>query len=329
MSFIKLTVLCFFCHLFIQLGVNAQNPSGSASSTSLTTVKPTRAAGYMGVANLGNEFIAVGTSGRIDRISASGKILKSEQISGEDFNCVLTDKTKMVVAGERGSIYISQDKGAFRKINSGYDKNINALALFRGIVLAAADEGVILLADDKGSFQKIYLPVNGNIVSLSAREADCFGVTDAGEIIRTTDGKSWDVFDFNQVYASFYKPTSFTAVLATERQIAVAGVANDGSPVLMFSNQGNVWSDRSLNYNGDQGVGYPEDTPNGLAYDATNDLFFMAFTNGKLMKIPSCSHCNRLIHLPAGHLTAISGNDTVLMVVGADYFVQIFEPNWE
>lgn len=318
--------------LFVLLGsMLLLNPGARANRSINSEVKEkVRSNGYQAIAGFGAEFIAVGSAGRIDRISGSGKVIKTEQIAGENFNCVLTDNQKTIVAGDRGSIYISSDKGAFRKVNSDTDKNINTLALFQGIILAGTDEGAILSGDGNGSFRKTYLAVNGRIVSLSARKSDCYGVTDDGEIIHTTDGISWTVFNFNDVYAGFYKPCSFSAILATDKQIAVAGTHDDGSPALMFSTQGNVWSDRTLNYTDDQGVpGFLEDTPNGIFYDSERDLFFLACTTGKLMKIPSCSHCNKLAQLPAGNLSAISGNNNALIIVGANYFIQLFSPDWE
>jgi hypothetical protein len=324
--------------LLLNLGARAHRSNNyntkaikdTTSSPLNQLTKKIRPTGYQAINGFGDEFIAVGSAGRIDRISTSGKVLKTELIAGEDFNCVLTYNKKTVVAGDRGSIYISSDNGVFRKVNSDTDKNINTLALFHGIILAGTDEGTILSGDGKGSFRRTYLAVNGNIVSLSARKSDCYGVTDQGEIIHTTDGTNWDVFNFNEVYAGFYKPCSFSAILASDRQIAVAGVRDDGSPVLIFSNQGNVWSDRSLNYTDDQGVRvYPEDTPNGLFYDPERDLFFLACTNGKLMKIPSCSHCNKLAQVSTENFTGISGNDKTMMIVGENFYVQAISLDWE
>lgn len=318
--------------LFVLLGSLLLLNTGARAnrSTNSDFKEKVRSTGYQAIAGFGSEFIAVGSAGRIDRISTSGKVLKTEQIAGESFNCVLTDNQKIVVAGDRGSIYISSDKGAFRKVNSDTDKNINTLTLFQGIILAGTDEGAILSGDGKGAFRKTYLSVNGNIVSLSARKSDCFGVTDQGEIIRTTDGINWNVFDFNQEYAGFYKPCSFTAILATDRQIAVAGMHDDGSPALMFSTQGNVWSDRTLNFTDDQGVpGFLEDAPNGIFYDSVRDLFFLACTNGKLMKIPSCSHCNKLIQIADHDFTGISGNNNQMLIVGEDFHIEAITPDWE
>jgi hypothetical protein len=289
-----------------------------------------RSNGYQAIASLGDEFIAVGSDGRIDRISSSEKVLKTDLIDGENFNCVLADNQKIIVAGDHGSIYISLDKGAFRKVNSESKNNINAITQFRGFVIAGTDEGIILSGDGKNSFRKTFIAVNGNIVALSAINSDCYGVTDEGEIIHTIDGVNWDVFNFNEVYAGFYKPCSFTSILVTKNRIAVTGVRNDGSPVLLFSTQGNVWTDRTLNYTDDQGSAYfPTDAPNSIYYDIDLDLFFLVFNKGKLMKIPSCSHCNKLIQVSTENLAGISGNSKALMIVGENFNVKAISLDWE
>ena len=311
-------------------GDEADGPQDTTSVTLNHSDQRVRSSGYQSIASLGDEFIAVGSAGRIDRISISGKVQKTEQIEGENFNCVLADNQKTIVAGDHGSIYISLDKGVFRKVNSESKNNINAIALFRGFVIAGTDEGIILLGDVKNSFRKTFIPANGNIVALSATNSDCYGVTDEGEIIHTVDGVNWDVFNFNEVYAGFYKPCKFTSVLVTENRIAVAGVRNDGSPVLLFSTQGNVWTDRTLNYTDDQGSAYfPTDSPNSIYYDKDLDLFFLVFDKGKLMKIPSCSHCNKLAQVSTANLTGISGNGKTLVMVGENFYIKAVSLDWE
>jgi hypothetical protein len=311
-------------------GGEADGPQDTTSVTLNHSDQRVRSSGYQAIASLGDEFIAVGSTGRIDRISISGKVQKTEQIEGENFNCVLADNQKTIVAGDHGSIYISLDKGAFRKVNSESKNNINAIALFRGLIIAGTDEGIILSGDGKNSFRKTFIPANGNIVALSATNSDCYGVTDEGEIIHTVDGVNWDVFNFNEVYAGFYKPCKFTSVLVTENRIAVAGVRNDGSPVLLFSTQGNVWTDRTLNYTDDQGSAYfPTDSPNSIYFDKDLDLFFLVFDKGKLMKIPSCSHCNKLAQVSTANLTGISGNGKTLVMVGENFNIKAVSLDWE
>ena len=314
-------------------GMHRISGGGSVANQDTSSVrsnfheKMNRSTGYRAIIRNGDGFLAAGSEGRIDWISASGMIVKSENIAGENFNCLISDNQRTIVAGDHGSMLISSEKGTFQKVNSGTEKNINSIALFKGMIIAGTDEGGVLSGNGKGSFSMSYPAVKGNIVSLSARESDCFGATDEGEIIHTTDGINWDVFDFNEVYAGYYKPCSFTKILVTEQQIAVAGIRNDGSPVLMFSNQGNVWSERTLNYIDEQGMqGYLAELPNDIFYDNSRDLFFLACDKGNVMQIPSCSHCNKLAQLSSENLSGISGDGNTLMIVGTHFYSKTINP---
>ena len=279
--------------------------------------------GYRAVIRYENGFIAAGSRGRIDRISASGKILKSEIFPGEYFNCLLSNDQMVIAAGENGILLISSEGEIFRKVDSNTHENINSLSLFKGIIIAGTDHGEIISGDGIGSFKITRLALKGNIKSVSARQSDCFGITDEGEIIHSSDGSKWDIFDFNKVYSGYYKPCFFSKILATEDRIVITGIHNDGSPVLMFSNQGNVWTERPLNYTDDQGIeGYLTDIPRDIGYDDLNDEFYIACTNGKLMKLPSCSQCNRLAALTEEDLTGISYNGNTMLIVGGNFFIK-------
>jgi hypothetical protein len=299
---------------------NLSHQNSSETDISVTTV---HAIGYKAVINCDDGFVAAGSGGRIDWITVSGKIIKSETIGLDNFNCLITQNNDLIVAGEHGAMFISSEKGTFRKMNSGTDKNINAIARFKGQIIAGTDDGEILSDDGEGSFSKISLAVKGNIVSLSSRNGDCFGVTDQGEILHTTDGANWDVFDFNKVYQGFYKSCAFTSILATEKDIVIAGVYEDGSPVFMTSTLGNVWSERPLVYKDQQGIEeLLTDRPTGIFYDDSHDLFYLVCNGGKLMKLPSCSHCNELAEITAINLSGISGTNEMLMIVGDGFFTK-------
>lgn len=311
---------------------SCSNSDTGQNSVSVTLNHPEKRLlpnGYRALAGYEDGFFAVGSEGRIDRISNSGKTVKSENFPGENFNCLISDNQQIIVAGDNGILLVSSNKGTFRKVNCGTDKNINSITLFNGLIVASTDDGAILSGDGKGSFRKTYPAINGNVASLSARESDCYGVTDNGEIIHTADGINWDVFDFNEVYAGYYKHCSFTSILVTENRIVVAGVNDDGSPVLMFSTHGNVWTDRTLNYTDDHGnTCFPTKVPNSIYYDSDRDIFFLAFDKGAIMKIPSCQHCNKLAQVSAENFTAISGNSKTLMIAGENFFIQPINPDW-
>ena len=283
----------------------------------------TNSEGYRAVIRYGNGFIATGSGGRVDRISASGKILKSEIFPDENFNCILSNDQMVIAAGNNGILLISSEGEIFRKVDSNTHENINSLSLFKGIIIAGTDHGEIISGDGIGSFKITRLALKGNIKSVSARQSDCFGITDEGEIIHSSDGSKWDIFDFNKVYSGYYKPCFFSKILATEDRIVITGIHNDGSPVLMFSNQGNVWTERPLNYTDDQGIeGYLTDIPRDIGYDDSNDEFYIACTNGKLMKLPSCSQCNKLSVLASEDLEGISFSENTMMLVGENFLIK-------
>lgn len=279
--------------------------------------------GYIAVTGYQDGFIAAGSGGRIDRISLSGVVSKTEIFKGEDFNCIYSSDRMIIAAGNNGTIMISPDGGEFRKIDSGTGRNINSVASFKGKIIAGADEGEIILADEKEAGRKIKLAVKGNIVSLSAGASVCYGVTDKGEIIHSADCFNWDIVDFNQVYSGYYKECSFRKVVLSETSILIAGVRIDGIPILLFSGYGNVWSEKNLFYTGDDGEpGVLEDTPNDVIYDGPEDQFFLACANGKLMKLNSCPQCNKMTVLSREDLTGISSNGNTILVVGDNYFIQ-------
>lgn len=125
------------------------------------------------------------------------------------------------------------------------------------------------------------------------------------------------------MYAGYYKPCYFTAILVTENRIAVTGIRNDGSPVMMFSNKGGVWTERILNYTDDQGIkGYLSDTPNAISYYEQGDEYYIACNKGKLMKLPSCSQCNKLAVFSEEDLEGISILENRLMIVGGNFSIR-------
>jgi hypothetical protein len=285
--------------------------------------------GYKDVIKHEDGFIAVGTNGRIDRISKSGEIQKLQDFPEIGLNCVLTNNNQIIVAGDHGKMLISYDHREFVKTDCGTKNTINSMTLFNNTVIAGANEGEILLGIDNTKFKSIQLNLKGDVVSVSANASYCYGVTNAGEIIHTTDGINWNIFDFNQEYKGYYQPCYFTSILVTDQVIAVAGIKDNGLPVFMISNMGKVWSERVLTYNDGQGMqNYLTDSPNDIFYDTLYQQFYLVCDNGKLMTLPNCSHCNKLEDLSAYNLSGISGNSETLMIVGDRYYIKPISQGW-
>jgi hypothetical protein len=319
---------CFTLILPVNSGPNRTDNEEPLYSFSLQGNKQD-SGGYKAIARYEDGFIAAGTDGRIDRITVSGAVIKSEKFPGEKFNCIISDGKEVIAGGDRGILLLSIERGIFRKVDSNTKENINSLSLFRGIIIAGTDRGEIISGDGKGSFNKIRLPLKGNIVSVSARESDCFGVSDEGEIIHSVDGIKWDIIDFNKVYSGYYKTSYFTKVLVTDNRIAITGIHNDGSPVLMLSTLGNVWTERPLIYTDDEGYkNVLEETPNDIIYNDSEDQFYLACSKGKVMQLPACNQCNKLAVISEEDLMGISFNDNTIVIVGGDFLIKAVSLKW-
>lgn len=334
MSFLKPTVIIFILgniFLFSQVSGSANLGNNSSASEksdnyvsdSFFSMKEVKSAGYRAITNYKEGFIAVGSDGRIDWISVTGKITKSRSYPGERFNCVISDNKRIIVAGDKGILRISNEGDVFRKLENGSERNINSITIFNGTIIAGADNGIIVSGNEDVPFKEIKLNLKGNIVSVSMGISDCYGVTDEGEIIHTRDGINWEIIDFNKVYAGYYKTCYFTKVLVTENRIAVSGTQTDGSPVVMFSTQGNVWTERPLYYTDDQGMKmFLDASPNDLVYDETSDQYFLACDKGGLMQLPSCSQCNKLALIQKEDIEGISLLENVMMLVGKNFVIK-------
>ena len=292
--------------------------------TDLLTQQRTGIKGYRDVVVYNNGFLAVGTDGRIDIIAKSGEKKAVRSNSSDNLNCVINADQTLIAVGDKGTILISPDGNIFNKASSGTVRNINGITLFNSILVAGADGGTILISKNGTVWSIINLQLKGNIVSVTANKSSCFGVTDTGEIIKSSDGINWEITDFNRQYAGYYKPCSFRRALLTENRIVLIGKHTDGTPAVLFSTIGNVWTERMLNYTDDQGMpGMLNNTPNDITYDPVDDQFFLACDDGEILSLPSCTKCNVLSKVTGKDLNGIINADGLLLSVGEDFFVNI------
>lgn len=283
---------------------------------------------YSHVVSLPDGFVAITTDGRIDWISDNGKVFQTKKIEGEELQSALINNQQLIVSGVQGSMFYFEKDTIFQKIDSGSNQTINCLTEFKNKIIVGCDNGELRIGNPKEPMKSIRLDLKGNIVSISSNDLKCYGVTDQGEIIHTNDGLNWVIFDFNKVYNGYYKACSFIKVLSTPKQIAVIGINEDDLPVLLFSSEGNVWSERSLIYTNENGFNdYLDDIPNDIYYDKSTDQFIMICTNGKLMIIPSCSHCNKLYAISENNLKGISGNEHHVIIIGDNNYLRIINAN--
>jgi hypothetical protein len=93
--------------------------------------------------------------------------------------------------------------------------------------------------------------------------------------------------------------------------------------VYFYSSRGTVWTQRNLVYtDNDGGSSFLKEIPNDVFYDSTMDQFILVCNHGKMMTIPSCSHCNKLFEYSSVNLKSIAGNENLLIVVGENGYLK-------
>ena len=292
------------------------------SNISRRTGKSKESDGYLAIISYGDRFLAAGTGGRIDYIDRAGKKTPVIASSHNNINSIISSNQAIVAVGDKGTILFSPDGSVFTGEESGTGNDINAVTLKNGLFIAGADNGLILVSKNGRSWNTIHPEISSNILSLTANRSYCIGITDNAEIIKSKDGIEWQVINYNKVYAGYNKSCSFRKVTATDSRIVIIGTHDDGSPSVLFSTLGNVWAERSLNYDDDQGmIRFLTSKPNGITYDSERDQFILACDSGEIFSLPSCTKCNTFARISGNDLYAIVCVENYLIAVGEGFSV--------
>jgi hypothetical protein len=284
--------------------------------------------GYRDIVLFKDKVIAVGTDGRIDCMSKSGKKIFVDSSCAYNLHCAFSNGEILIAAGDHGTILYSSDGKSFHRAESGTEKNIHGIASKNGLLVAGADRGTLLSSKNGVSWNRIQTALKGNIVSLSANNSFFIAVSDSGEIMKSIDGTVWKIQDYNKEYAGYNKHSTFKKVLAAQNGIVIMGITDDGLPSILFSTLGTVWTERIPIYQDNQGVvTCLTSTPNGITYDSDRDQFILACDHGELLSLPPCSKCNKYAKISETDLHGIIYFDNRLLIAGDGYsvFIQRFQ----
>ncbi|RQV95388.1 hypothetical protein EH221_06220 [bacterium] len=322
LSLTKITssILCCWSLLFLLVD---QQVCGR-SDEHLTPPAATRVAepdGYTDIVSFGDTLIAVGSDGRIDRITQSGERLPIDHNNSFPLNCAFSNDKIVIAAGDHGTILYSSDGKNFYRAESGTDKNIHGVTFNNGLMIAGTDNGMILSSNDSQSWRHLQTNAKGNILSLASNPFFVIGITDAGEIIQSFDGIDWEIKDYNKEYAGYNPYSKFKKILATQNTIVIIGTHDDGSPSILSSTLGNVWAERFPIYHDDGMICSLTSEPNGIAYDSGGDQFILACDQGELLSLPVCTKCNEYKKISENNLNAIIYLDDRLVIVGDEFSV--------
>ncbi len=282
--------------------------------------------GYRDIMYYNRRYLAVGTDGRIDYISSSGEKAAVVSNNSNNLNCITANDKVVVVGGDNGTILFSSEGKIFSTVESGTNDNINGITCNNGLFIAGGDGGTIIISKNGDSWSRIESEVKGNIVSVTANDSFFIGVTDRGEILISKDGFNWQIKDYNKEYSGYNKSCVFKKVLAINNRIVIIGRHDDNSPAILFSTLGNVWVERTLVYDDDQGImRFLTNEPNAITYDSVRDQFILACDNGVLFSLPSCTKCNVSVTVSNNDLYAIICTHDLLLSAGEEFFINIIK----
>ncbi len=280
---------------------------------------------YRDIVFYNDNFLAFGTGGRIDQMNLAGIKTPVSSQGDNNLNCATIFNQALIIAGDKGTILHSSDGRIFSVEESGTDDDINGIACKNGLIVAGADNGKLLVSKNGMSWSSTNTDAKGNIISLAANNSFFIGVSDKGEVIKSNDGFNWQVTDYNKVYAGYNKYCYFKKIIAGQNSIVIIGIHDDGSPAVLFSTLGNVWTERILVYDDDNRVmQFLTKTPNDITYDPDRDQFVLACDGGVLFSLPTCTKCNTLTTVAAGNLSAVTYAENSLAVAGEDCLLNIF-----
>lgn len=319
------------CNLFAINFVNShdyvvtdcRNPNLESTSNSESDITN----GYSDIIIFKDNLYAEGFNERIDFISEYGEIVTVHNSGKAKLRCAVTSDEILVAAGDDGTILYSYDGKSFSYSESDTDNNINGIVYTNGMFVAGSENGVILVSENGKSWFKMHTGAKGDILSLSSNKSFIIGVTDAGEIIKSFDGTTWEIMDYNKEYDGYHSFSNFSKILATENRIVIIGTHDDGSPSILFSTLGNVWTQRLPIYYDDEGILRSlSSKPNDVICDPNVDQFIIVCNNGELLSMPSCSKCNKYLKISDTNLNAIISDGNNLVIVG-DSFSMFKQPS--
>ena len=238
---------------------------------------------------------------------------------GQDLRTGIALDSQYLAAGEFLA-WLDEDGNILR--TKPLERTLTALVDCSGSLYALDTEGLLLFElDGDGHFIGLEsLPAQGRLRGLAADGDALWAVTDAGEILHRNGASGWTVLDFNAQYDGYYPSMEFWAVAAGGGSIMVAGITPGGTPAVFTSSRGTVWSERSLDYSEMGSTFSFTALPMALSYDSVQDRFYLLGSDGEVLALPGCSHCNSHTHYPVQTLYARISAGFGTLLLGSDGF---------
>ena len=270
-------------------------------------------AGYRAVAAWDMDFLAVGTGGRVALLTPEGGEQRIPSPTAAHLHDVLTENGTAWIVGDAGTV-LHYDGTRFASLSAASGANLYTVVKFGDRLYLGGSGGRLYVGSGNGLWKRVSVRLRGDITGLAATDKRLVGVTSRGETFTTADGDTYTVVSCSPTAA---EAVSFSALGVGDHMFYASGTRADGTPVVMTTIYGGVWSERPLDYI--DGAGYDPRglTVRGMAWDGGQMM--LACNDGQVLMLPDCTKCNHLETVATAALTDTSYNGGKLAAVGESW----------
>ena len=285
---------------------------------------PPISAGYTDAAVSRDGFLAVGTGGRIDRISADGTRTSLSCPTEEDLLSVWSGDGYDLIAGRRGTLLCSTDGTQFEAATAPTQADLTGAVRYLGAFYVAGYDGGIYRSTDLRRWQDVWTGECG-LIGLAGMDYGIAAVSAAGDVAFSENTRNWTYQNFNRDYEGLYPDYTFTRVVGAGQSFFVLGYETEqpNVPLMMYTEDTEVWMQRPLNMVDNESV-QPEDTWRILDLGFHTDQMIASCDAGRILTLPGCVACNKSDRLAgAGDLRCLAVRETEILAAGTDFFFQV------
>ncbi len=286
---------------------------------------PSNYVGYLSAQATQEGFLACGTGGRLDFISADGKSSPLESGTTEDLLCVFAQGSLVMVSGAKGTLLVSEDSGqSFRAMDLGTQKDLNGAVSFKNTHFAAGEDGLIY-RQKAGVWEALQMEAENEIISLITINDYIVAITAQTDVYISADGEHWEYQNFNEVYAGLYPTYVFTKAVGAGESFFVLGyeTENSSQPVIMYTEDGETWLQELIGKVNDE---YPSDEMDLIVNDVcfTEGKIIGAQDGGKVLCLVDCFVCHEQKQLSAKYdLKATAARQEGVLLCGENFYTHV------
>ena len=283
--------------------------------------------GYIDCAPCGDGFVAVGTCGRVDLIALDGTVTNCETGTTAKLNSVFVEGSNIAVAGDGGTLLISNDGGAtFRQEGPKKAGNLNGAVVYQGN-LYTAGQGGIIYRKNGSSWDEIPTEAGTDLIGLDIMQDRIIAVSANTDVYLSEDGEDWDYMNFNEVYKGLYPEYTFTRLVGAGGTFFVLGYPNENPtyPLIMYTTYADVWMQREMMMINGEYVSADMKLP---IYDIcfNIDQIVGVTDNGVVVAITDCTKCNETHQLDTDKsLWTTAVREEGVLVAGQDYYCTVLD----